>query len=133
MATSKAKKSQVLEDVKEILKENQNVVLTEYRGLNVEKMTELRSILRKSDMKFKVLKNTLTRKIFQEAGIENFVEHVQGPVALAFLSQDPAVSTKTLLDFAKKNELFIVKAGYVDGKIDQRTYGQTHILTGIRQ
>ena len=117
MATSKAKKNQVMEEIREILQTNKNVVLTEYRGLNVEQVTALRSQLRSAGVKFKVLKNTLSRKLFQEAGIENLHEQLEGPVALGFLSEDVAASSKALVDFAKKNELLVVKAGYVDGKL----------------
>ncbi len=117
MATSKAKKNQVMEEIREILRTNKNVVLTEYRGLNVEKITELRARLRKAGVKFKVLKNTLSRRLFQEAGLESLQVHLEGQVALSFLSEDVAASSKALVDFAKKNELLVVKAGFVDGKL----------------
>jgi large subunit ribosomal protein L10 len=116
MATSKIKKTETMDEIRELLKTSKNIVLSEYRGLNVEQVTDLRSKLRKAGVKFKVLKNTLTKKLFAEAGIENMEEHLQGPVAISFLSDDVAASSKAIMDFAKKNELLVVKAGYVDGK-----------------
>jgi large subunit ribosomal protein L10 len=117
VATSKAKKSKVLDEVRKILQDNRNVVVTEYRGLDVEKMTELRSTFRKSGIKFKVLKNTLTKKLLTEVGITGLDAHLNGPVAVGFLTKDVATSAKTILDYAKKNELLVVKAGVIDGKI----------------
>jgi large subunit ribosomal protein L10 len=117
MATSRTKKSQTMEEVKMLLEKNRNIVLAEYRGLNVEKMTEMRTTLRKTGIKFKILKNTLTKKIFQAAGISNLEEYLQGPVGVGFLGEDVSVSAKTILKFAKKNEFFIVKAAYIDGQV----------------
>ncbi|MCK5241584.1 50S ribosomal protein L10 [bacterium] len=117
MATDKLKKSGTMDGIREILKASKNVILTEYRGLNVEQVTELRTKLRKAGMKFKVLKNTLSKKLFAEARIGELDEYLQGPVAVGFLSDDVAASAKAILDFAKKNELLVVKAGYVDGKL----------------
>jgi len=117
MATAKAKKAQIMDEIREILHENKNIVLTEYRGLNVEQVTDLRSSLRKAGVKFKVLKNTLTRKLFQEAAMGELQDYLQGPVAVGFLSEDIAASSRVILDFAKKNEFLVVKVGYVDGKM----------------
>lgn len=116
MATSKAKKSDTLESVRKILKSNQNLVVTEYRGLNVAKMTELRSSLRKNGITYKVLKNTLIRKALHEAGIEKLDKQLSGPVGIGFLSQDVSTSVKSILNFAKANELFVIKAGLIDGQ-----------------
>ncbi|MCD4814701.1 50S ribosomal protein L10 [bacterium] len=117
MATTKAKKSQVMDEIREVLKEKKNVILTEYRGLNVEQVTQLRNVLRKAGMTYKVLKNTLSRKLFEEAGITELADQLVGPVAVSFLSEDVAASSKALIDYAKKNELLVIKVGYVDGKL----------------
>ncbi|MBN1595334.1 50S ribosomal protein L10 [candidate division FCPU426 bacterium] len=116
MATNKMKKNQVLEEIRGILKENTNMILTEYRGLNVEKITELRTALRKAGIKFKVLKNTLSKILLKEAGIADLDDYLQGPIAIGFLSSDVANASKVILDYARKNELLVVKAGYIEGK-----------------
>ncbi len=117
MATSKSKKSEVLEKVKTILDNNKNVVLTEYRGMNVQEMTEFRAALRKAGVQLKVLKNTLSKRLFKDVGMEEMNGQMEGPVAVGFLSDDVAASAKVLLDFAKKNEFLKIKAGYIDGKV----------------
>lgn len=117
MATSKTKKSKFMEDVRGYLEDNINLVLTEFRGMNVEQMTELRSSFRKAGVRFKVIKNSLSRKLFKERGIEQLSPFLKGPVAIGFLGKDVAASTKAVLTYAKKNELLVIKAGYVDGKL----------------
>jgi large subunit ribosomal protein L10 len=116
MATSKAKKSEVLEKVRGYFQESTNVVVTEYRGMNVEQITSLRATLRKAGLKYKVVKNTLVKKLAKEFGIQDLDQHLQGPVGVVFLGKDVAAGSKAILDFAKKNELFVIKAGFVEGK-----------------
>lgn len=117
MATSKSKKSEVMDRVKSMLDQSKEVVLTEYRGMSVKEMTEFRSTLRKSGVQLKVLKNTLSRKLFSEAGMTGIEEQLEGPIAVGFLSDDVAASSKVLLDYSKKNEFLKIKAGYIDGKV----------------
>ncbi|MEW6517427.1 MAG: 50S ribosomal protein L10 [candidate division FCPU426 bacterium] len=117
MATNKAKKSLVLEKMREVLKENRNVVLTEFRGITVEQMTDLRARLRKAGVKLKVVKNSLSKKLFQEVGMEAMVPFLKGPLAVGFLGEDISASSKTLLEYAKQNELLVVRAAFMDGKL----------------
>jgi large subunit ribosomal protein L10 len=117
MATNKAKKNQVLEKMRDVLKEHRNVVLTEFRGISVDQMTDLRSRLRKVGVSLKVVKNSLSKKLFQEAGMESMVPFLKGPVAIGFLGSDVSVSSKALLDYAKQNELLVIKAAFLDGKM----------------
>ena len=116
MATTKAKKGQVLEKVRTYLQESQNLVLTEYRGMNVAQVTQLRATLRKAGVKYKIVKNTLVRKLAKELNIQNLDQHLKGPVGVVFLGKDVAAGAKTVLEFAKKNELFVIKTGYIEGK-----------------
>ena len=115
MATLKAKKAKVMDVVRTILQDKKNIIVTDYRGINVEQMTALRSQLRKSGIKYKVLKNTISRKLLSEAGLSLSKDVLSGPVALGFLSKDIAASTKTILNYAKENELLKVKAGIIEG------------------
>lgn len=117
MATSKSKKSKVLDDVKVVLGDSSNLVLTEYRGINVEQMTGLRADLRKAGVKFKVIKNTLLKKLIKDLGLANLDAHLHGPVGVAFLGKDVAAGSKAVLNSTKKNPLFLVKAGLVEGKV----------------
>jgi len=117
MATSKGKKSKVLGEVKDILGGSANMVLTEYRGMNVAQMTALRSDLRKAGMKFKIMKNTLMKKLIKEQGLQNLDAQLHGPVGVAFLGKDVAYGSKVIVDSTKKNPMFLVKAGLIEGKV----------------
>ena len=91
------------------------VLLTEYRGLTVAQLKTLRKSI-SEDASYAVVKNTLTEKAAQEAGITAFDGHFQGPSAIAFVTGDPVEAAKGLRDFAKANPLLVVKGGYFDGK-----------------
>jgi len=117
MATSKSKKSKVLDEVSGVLDASANLVLTEYRGINVADMTALRADLRKAGVKFKVVKNTLMKKMLKEHGAPGLEPQLHGPVGVAFLGADVAAGSKAVVEAAKKNPLFIVKSGLVEGKV----------------
>jgi large subunit ribosomal protein L10 len=91
-------------------------VLTEYRGLTVAQMSELRSAL-KGNATFTVTKNTLAKVAATEAGVgDQVAAMLSGPSAIAFVDGDVAQAAKGLLDFAKANPLLIIKGGVLDGK-----------------
>ena len=90
-------------------------VLTEYRGLKVSQITELRTSMREHAT-YAVVKNTLTKRAAAEAGIEGLDEHLVGPTAIAFVTGDPVEAAKGLRDFAKANPALVIKAGVLDGK-----------------
>ena len=110
-------KSQNVEEIKEKINKAQTVVLVDYRGLNVEQLTELRSEYRKANVEYKVYKNTMMRFAFKDSGLEEFNQHLTGPNAIAFGYDDPVQAAKITAEFAKKNEQIEIKAGIVDGKI----------------
>jgi len=116
MATTKARKELVLEKVRGYLQESKNLVITEYRGMNVEQVTQLRTVLRKAGVRYKIVKNTLVKKLAKELDIHDLDKHLKGPVGVVFLGKDVAAGAKTVLEFAKKNELFVIKSGYIEGK-----------------
>ncbi|GLI26704.1 50S ribosomal protein L10 [Agromyces rhizosphaerae] len=91
------------------------VLLTEYRGLTVAQLKELRNSIRE-DASYAVVKNTLTKIAANKAGITAFDDDLQGPSAIAFVHGDPVAVAKSLRDFAKANPLLVVKGGYFDGK-----------------
>ena len=90
-------------------------VLTEYRGLTVAQLTELRSSLREHAT-YAVVKNTLTELAAKEAGVTAFDGKLQGPSAIAFVTGDAVETAKGLRDFAKANPNLVIKAGLMDGK-----------------
>jgi large subunit ribosomal protein L10 len=91
------------------------VVLTEYRGLSVKALKELRRSLGENAT-YAVSKNTLTMIAARDAGIDGIDEHLVGPTAIAFIDGDPVVVAKGLRDFARANPLLVIKGGVFEGK-----------------
>ena len=110
-----AKKAQVAEII-EALKGATTGVLVDYRGLTVEEDTKLRNDLRAAGVKYFVVKNTLLRLAAKETGLEELDSILHGPTALA-ISEDAVASAKVIADFAKENEKFEIKSGFMDGKV----------------
>lgn len=110
-------KSKNVEEIKEKIQNAQSVVLVDYRGLNVEELTSLRSKYREAGVEYKVYKNTMMRFAFKDSGFENFNEFLKGPSAVAFGYDDPIKAAKVTAEFAKGNDKLEIKAGIVDGKI----------------
>ena len=90
-------------------------VLTEYRGLSVTSMKQLRRALG-STTKYSVVKNTLTKIAAKDAGVDLSPDLLQGPSAVAFIKGDPINAAKSLRDFAKENPFLIIKGGIYEGK-----------------
>jgi large subunit ribosomal protein L10 len=90
-------------------------VITEYRGLSVKQVTQLRRALGR-DTTYAVVKNTLTRRAAAEAGVALDESLLVGPTAIAFVSGDPVEAAKGLRDFARTNPLLVIKGGVLDGK-----------------
>lgn len=110
-------KKQIVADVAEKMKTCATTVITEYRGLNVAEVTELRKKLREAGVEFKVIKNTLTRRATEAAQFTELDRHLTGPTAIAFSKDDAVAPAKILAEFAKKHEALKVKAGIVEGKV----------------
>ena len=90
-------------------------VVTEYRGLTVKQVTELRRSLG-STTTYAVVKNTLTKRAAADAGVVIDESLLVGPTAIAFVTGDPVEAAKSLRDFAKANPLLVIKGGVMDGK-----------------
>ena len=111
-----AEKVAVVAELTERFKDSNGAVLTEYRGLTVAQLAELRGALG-SHATFNVVKNTLTKIAVTEAGYEEqLASLLSGPSAVAFISGDVVEAAKGLRDFAKANPLLVIKGGVVDGK-----------------
>jgi large subunit ribosomal protein L10 len=89
-------------------------VLTEYRGLTVSQLTQLRSNI-KEHATYTVVKNTLTKLAAKEAGVTAFDGQLAGPSAVVFVTGDPVETAKGLRDFAKANPALVIKGGVLDG------------------
>ena len=113
MAT--AAKSAAIAELTDAFRSSGAAVLTEYRGLTVKQLTQLRSSMR-DHATYAVVKNTLTEIAAKEAGVTAFDGQLAGPSAIAFITGDPVEAAKTLRYFAKANPLLVIKSGMLDGK-----------------
>ncbi len=112
---AKADKATAVAEITEQFKASTATVVTEYRGLTVSNMAELRRSLG-SDTTYTVAKNTLVKRAASEAGIEGLDDLFAGPTAIAFITGEPVDSAKALKKFAKDNKALVIKGGYMDGR-----------------
>jgi len=112
---SRADKTAAIAELAEKFRSSNATVLTEYRGLSVKQITDLRGALR-GNATYAVVKNTLTELAAKEAGVTAFDGQLVGPSAIAFVDGDPVEAAKGLRDFAKANPLLVIKSGLLDGK-----------------
>jgi large subunit ribosomal protein L10 len=110
-------KKQFVKELKERLEKSSVVILTDYKGLDVEAMTELRAKLRQADVEYQVVKNTMLRLASEGTGAEAIKDSFIGPSAIALSYEDPVAPAKVLTDFAKDNDKLEIKIGVMDGKV----------------
>src|SRR5699024_350345 len=103
-----------LAELKEKIAASSSIVITEYRGLTVAQLQELRTNLG-FDVDYSVAKNTLFKIAANEAGIEDLDEHLTGPSAFAFIKGEAVDAAKVMKKFADDNDALVVKGGYMDG------------------
>ena len=108
-------KASAVAELTEEFRTSSAAVLTEYRGLTVAELKELRRSLG-NDTSYSVVKNTLTKIAAQEAGVSAFDALLQGPSAIAFVKGDPVEAAKGLRDFARAHPFLVIKGGVLDGK-----------------
>ncbi|MCI0543422.1 MAG: 50S ribosomal protein L10, partial [Actinobacteria bacterium] len=110
-------KVQAVTEIRERLESSEAVFLTEYRGLSVKAVQELRRALRESGAEYKVVKMTLAKRAADDAGVTGLDEFLVGPTALAFAHRDPVATAKALREFSRANEVLVLKAGYLSGNV----------------
>lgn len=115
MSAALEEKKQLVEELKEKIGAAQSIVIVDYKGLTVFEDTELRKTLREANVEYRVLKNRLMQKAFNELGYTDFDEALNGPTAVAFAMTDPAAPAKILLESADKTKKVSIKCGMVDG------------------
>ena len=111
---ARAEKVAAVAELTERLRSSSAAVLTEYRGLTVSQMAELRRSL-SGTATYAVVKNTLTKRAAAEAGITAFDGYLEGPTAIAFVEGDAVEAAKGLRNFARAHPSLVIKAGVVDG------------------
>lgn len=113
---ARADKQAAVAEIAESFSESAGAVLTEYRGLTVKELQDLRRSLG-ANANYAVVKNTLAKLAATEAGIEGFDELLSGPTAIAFIKGDVVEAAKGLRDFAKANPTLVIKGGVLDGNL----------------
>ncbi len=111
---ARAEKAAAVAEIVDAFNESAGAVLTEYRGLTVKQLQDLRRSLGE-DANYAVVKNTLAKLAAAEAGVTGVDDLLTGPTAIAFISGDVVEAAKGLRDFAKANPTLVIKGGYVDG------------------
>jgi large subunit ribosomal protein L10 len=106
-----------LEDLKTRLRDVKTVVLTEYRGLTVRQLSDLRRQLRTASASYKVVKNRIAKLAIADTSLKGLAPHLTGPNAIVLSREDPVAVAKALQTFARTNQQLLIKAGYVDGQV----------------
>ena len=108
-------KAAVIDEITSRFQESSAAVLTEYRGLTVAQLTQLRRSLG-AGSSYAVVKNTLTKRAADQVGFSELAPLLNGPTAIAFISGDPVEAAKAIRDFARANPMLVVKGGVVEGR-----------------
>ena len=99
------------------MKEAKIILLTDYRGINVTDVTNLRTDLRNVNAKYTVIKNNITRRALAEAGIEGLEDKLVGPTAVIMSNEDYLEPAKAIYNFTKDNDYYKIKGGVIEGKV----------------
>jgi large subunit ribosomal protein L10 len=113
----RSEKVAVVDEVRQHFSDSDAAILTEYRGLKVKEMAELRRSLTPAGGQYKVYKNTLVRFAARDAGLEGLDALLEGPTAVAFIKGDAAAAAKALRDFSRTQPLLVIKGGVLGDKI----------------
>jgi large subunit ribosomal protein L10 len=114
---NRKEKGQLISDLGERVKGFQAVVLTNYRGLNVEQLSHLRQRLRQEKISYHVVKNTLMRLASKGTELEKLDDYFEGPTAMAISYGDPVLLVKILSEFIKTQPSLEIKIGLIQGKV----------------
>lgn len=110
-------KAAVVTEVRERLADATATVLTEYRGLTVGELQDLRARLKQTDAEYKVIKNTLARRATADAGFDVPDDLLVGPTAITFCAGDPVATAKVLRAFSREHPNLVIKGGILDGNL----------------
>ena len=99
------------------MKEAKLILLTDYRGINVLDVTNLRTSLRNIHAEYTVIKNNITKRALAECGLEGLDEVLEGPTAVIMTNEDYLEPLKVIYEFSKKNDYYKIKGGIIEGKV----------------
>lgn len=110
-------KKEEVSKLAEKIKDAKLVLLTDYRGIKVEDVTNLRKELRNINADYKVIKNNITKRALAECGISGLEDQLEGPTAVIMTNDDYLEPTKAIYNFSKNNDFYKIKGGVVEGKV----------------
>ena len=113
----RAQKGTTIAALKSKLAGARGAVLTDYRGMSVAELTELRTLLRKSAVEYAVVKNTLAKLAVKDTELASLATYLEGPTGIAISRQDPVAPSRILTSWGKNRPTFSVKAGMVEGQL----------------
>jgi large subunit ribosomal protein L10 len=113
-------KAQQIAELKDKLQKSAAVVICDFRGLQVPAVTSLREDFRKQQCEYKVYKNTLVKLAIAGTPMEKMGKYLEGPSAVVFSWDSPSAAAKVARDYAKNNEKFKIKGGYLEGVLDEK-------------
>jgi large subunit ribosomal protein L10 len=117
VSTSREQRSEKIEELKKLFKDAQGGVLTDFRGLSVAKITDLRRRFREKGVSYLVIKNTLTKIAVRGTALEGLAPFLEEPTGVAIGNEDPIAPARVATEFAKDNEIFKIKGGFLEGSI----------------
>ncbi len=117
MAITKEKKREIVVQYGEWLQKSRAIVFTEYAGMKMKNLDELRAKVREAGGEFHIVKNTLMRRVLDEAGVEIKDEHYINTLAVGFAFEDAPALAKVITDYAKESGLLTIKAGYMGTRL----------------
>lgn len=116
MAISKERKSELVDQYVEWINQSQALFVTEYLGLSMKQIDDLRAKVRGSDGQFHIIKNTLGKVAFEKAGLPEPEKFLEGSSAILFAFRDVPEAAKAMSEFARSSEFIKLKGGYMDGR-----------------
>jgi large subunit ribosomal protein L10 len=114
---ARPEKTATVEEISTKLTDADAAVLTEYRGLTVSELAQLRAALRPAGTEYKVFKNTLTRRAVEASGMNDLLPMLSGPTAIAFVQGDAVIAAKALRDFGRANAALVIKGGLLGPRV----------------
>ncbi|MCB0210034.1 MAG: 50S ribosomal protein L10 [Anaerolineae bacterium] len=117
MAITREKKEELIAQYVQEINDSEGLIITEYRGLSVQQIQELRSKIREAEGSYAVVKNTLARRALAEAGINVDSSLLTGPIGIGFCHQNLPGVAKAVTDFAKSNDKMVVRGGLIGSSV----------------
>jgi len=110
-------KEEIVKNLAERMKSAKVIILTDYRGINVEDVTKLRADLRNANAEYKVIKNNIVKRALEMNGESGLDELLSGPTAVLMGDEDYLEPSKVIYKFSKENDFYKIKGGIIDGKV----------------